>query len=140
MTKRPRLGSCVAMLCAMTGCSKPVASGPSRPPPSADPAMPRLRVGAESLRDGGALEARAISHEVDKDLEIVRLDLTAQECHNGANDRSGLITIDIGPGRGRGHGWLRRQMEANHDDVLVARPADQVGRPIAGDAVFASDC
>ncbi|HEY3801961.1 MAG TPA: hypothetical protein VGL61_05110 [Kofleriaceae bacterium] len=114
----------------------PATVTPAAKPDPNDPPMPHLRTGSTPLADGGTLEARMISHQLGKDLEIVRLDLTAPcAASNGTNES--VVLVDLGPGRGRGHGVLRDQLPDQHDDVVIARPADQAGKPIAGEIVFA---
>ena len=128
-------GAVVVIACSPQP-NTPSTQTPATKPDPNDPPMPQLRTGRKPLDDGGTLEARAISHQLGKDLEVVRLDLTAP-CPAPSSSNDAVVVVELGPGRGRGHGVLRDQLPDQHDDVVIARPADQAGKPIAGEIVFA---
>jgi hypothetical protein len=101
--------------------------------------MPVLRTGAVALKEGSPMQASVVSHHVGNDLETVRLDLSTQDCNAAFTyeDSDAAITVELGPGRARGHAVIRRKTgTGGHSDVLVARPRDQAGTPIAGDMWF----
>jgi len=125
---------------ACSGPSHPVNAPVAQPADPSDPAMPALRTGATQLKDGDAMDASVVSHHVGPALETLRLDLAPHDCGPAYGQDSDVeITVALGPGRGRGHGVVRPQTGAGaHLDVLVARPRDQVGLPITGDAIFAA--
>jgi hypothetical protein len=97
--------------------------------------MPTLSTGAIALEAGGSLEANVVSHHVGSALEIVRLDVLAPDCDGTRYTTS--IRVALGGERARGHGVVRDKTGAyRHLDILVARPRDQVGAPLAGEAFF----
>src|SRR5438067_2367889 len=139
------LRSSVLVIAACSGASH---SGPAPAPApaaaQADPADPKLplpRTGTTAIAEGPALDAKVVSHFVGKQLETVRLDLTGRGCGVGAIDHGIEVAVDLGTGRARAQGVVREKVSVtSHDDVLIARPREQTGQPIAGDVYVPPGC